>query len=266
VVLEKEPVKVAVSYLPHWETLMMLGVMPIATTSAEHYASTWDAFKGLDLSSVTDLGDSEVNLELLAELEPDIILEQASDVNNVDVTNLEKISKVAVFGQEVKMDWRYALREIGKVVNKDAKAEEVIAEVDAKLADAKTKLQDKYNGQTVMLMSMMGEDQYYCAYRPDLYDAEKGLGLVTPEGFTTSETYEQISMEALVEMNPDYLFVNVFDGDEALFEELSNNSVWNSLTAVKNGHVYTLDGSGHAASAMSTVYTVDFIIKTLLSE
>jgi iron complex transport system substrate-binding protein len=171
-----------------------------------------------------------------------------------------------VFGQEVKMDWRYALREIGKVVNKDAKAEEVIAEVDAKLADAKTKLQDKYNGQTVMLMSMMGEDQYYCAYRPDLYDAEKGLGLVTPEGFTTSETYEQISMEALVEMNPDYLFVNVFDGDEALFEELSNNSVWNSLTAVKNGHVYTLDGSGHAASAMSTVYTVDFIIKTLLSE
>ena len=65
-------------------------------------------------------------------------------------------------------------------------------------------------------------------------------------------------------MNPDYLFVNVFDGSEALLEELNNNSVWKSLTASKNGHVYRMDGSGHAASAISTLHTVDVIIETLL--
>jgi iron complex transport system substrate-binding protein len=266
VVLDKEPEKVSISYLPHWETLMMLGVMPVAATSAEHYASTWDAFKDIDLSSVKDLGTTEVNLELLAEIEPDIIFEQAQNVEDVNVENLEKIAPVVVFGPQVKMDWRYSLREIAKVVNKESKAEEVIAEVEGKLADARTKLQEKYAGQTTMLMTIMGEDKYYCAYRADLYDDKTGLGLVTPEGFTTSENYEQVSMEALVAMNPDYLFVNVFDGDEAIFEELSNNSVWNSLSAVKNGHVYRLDGTGHAASAMSTVYTVDFMIETLLGE
>lgn len=267
VLIEKQPVKIAVNYLPLWETLMMLDVMPIAASGAANYAETWDPFEEMDLSSIVDLGDSEVNLELLAELEPDIILEQVFDLNSVDVGNLEKISKVAVFGNEVKMDWRYSLREVGKVVGKAQKAEEVIAEVEQNLSQAKEKLKERYAGKTVALISMMGEDQYYYAYRPDLYDEETGLGLKVPEGFTTSETYEQVSMEALVEMNPDYLFVNVFDGDEAMLEELNkNNEVWKSLTAVKEEHLYRLDGSGHACSALSTVHTIDVIVDTLLSE
>ncbi len=112
----------------------------------------------------------------------------------------------------------------------------------------------------------MGKDKYYVAYRPDLYDKEKGLGLNVPEGFTQSETYEQISMEALVKMNPDYIFVNVFDGDEPLLEELENNSVWKSLKAVKNEHIYQIDGSGHAASPLATLYTVNFITDKLTAD
>ncbi len=265
ITIEKQPTKVAISYLPHWESLILLGVTPVGTTSAAHYAETWDALKGYDLSSVVDLGDADINLELLASLEPDIILQQGYEKEAVD--NLEKIAPVVVFGPQVKMDWRYSLREIGKVVGKAQKAEEVIAEVDAKLADARVKLQEKYDGKTVMLMSIMSADSFYCAYRPDLYDSKTGLGLQVPEGFPDSEQYEQVSLEALAEMNPDYLFVNVFDGDEAYLEELNNNnSIWKSLKASKEGHVYRLDGSGHAASAISTVYTVDTIIDTLLGK
>lgn len=263
VTIEKQPTKIAISYLPHWESLILLDAMPIGTTNAENYAKTWDAFKGYDLSSVVNLGDTDINLELLAELEPDIILQQS--YNKEAIENLEKIAPVVVFGPQVKMDWRFSLREIGKVIGKAQKAEEVIAQVDQKLADARVKLQEKYNGKTVMLLSLMGEDEYYMAYRPDLYDSKTGLGLNVPEGFTTNTQYEQVSLEALAQMNPDYLFVNVFDGDEAYFEELNNNnSVWKSLNASKEGHIYRLDGSGHAASAISTVYTVDTIIETLL--
>jgi iron complex transport system substrate-binding protein len=113
---------------------------------------------------------------------------------------------------------------------------------------------------------MMGEDKYYCTYRPDLYDDSMGLGLNLPEGYTTALTYEQISMEAIVEMNPDYIFMNVFDGDEALFEALQENTVWKSLKAVRNGHVYRLDGGGHACSPLATVYTVNFITDAMLGE
>lgn len=266
VVIEAEPVKIATNYLPIWETLIMLDVKPIAVSGAENYIATWDAFKGYDVSGVKDLGAKEMNLELLAELQPDIIINQSYDVSNLDIENLTKISNVAVLGNETKMDWRLSLTEVAKVVNKEEKAAEVIADIDNRLAEVRTKLDEKYSGQTVIQVSIMGEDKYYCAYRSDLYDDKTGLGLNLPEGYTTSETYEQISLEAIVEMNPDYIFLNIFDGSEALYEALQKNSVWQSLKAVQDGHVFILDGGGHACSPLATLYTVNFITDALLGE
>lgn len=266
VTIEKEPTAIVTNYLPLWESLILLDVKPLAVSGAENYIATWDAFKGYDVSGVQDLGIQEVNLELLAELQPDIILNQSADVTNLDIENLEKVALVAVFGQKSKMNWRVNLREVAKVVNREAKAEEVISEVDEKLATEREKLAAEYEGQTILQFSLMGEDKYYVAYRPDLYDKETGLGLNVPEGYTSSETYEQISMEAIVQMNPDYIFVNVFDGDEALFEALEGNTVWQSLKAVQDGHVYRLDGGGHAPSALATLYTVDFITNALTTK
>lgn len=266
IVIEKEVTKVATDYLPLWETLYLLGITPVAASSAENYLATWDAFSGADMGDIIDLGTTEVNLELLLEVEPDLFLHQVADPSNIDVANYEKISPVAVFGPATKMDWKLSLREVGKLLGREEKAEEVIAAFDQKIADARVKLQEAYEGATVLQMSIMGADRYFCAYRPVLYDKETGLGLNAPEGYTTSEGYEQISIEALVEMNPDYIFVNVFDGDEAIFEELQNNSVWQSLKAVKEGHVTRIDGSGHAASGMATQYTVGVIVDTLLAE
>lgn len=266
VVIEKEPIKIAVDYLPLWETLLLLDITPVAASGAQNYLATWDAFQGIDMEEIIDLGTSEVNLELLLEIQPDLFLHQVSDPGNIDVTNFEAISPVAVFGPETKMDWRLSLREVGKLVGKEEKAEEVIAEFDKKIADARGKLQEKYNGQTVLQMSLMSADQYYCAYRPVLYDKETGLGLSAPEGYTTSENYEQVSMEAIVAMNPDYIFVNVFDGDEAIYEEMTGSSVWQSLKAVQEGNVVKLDGSGHANSGLATQYTIDRIVDTLLAE
>lgn len=266
VTIEKEPTAIVTNYLPLWESLILLDVKPLAVSGAENYIVTWDAFEGYDVSGVQDLGVGEVNLELLAELQPDIMLNQSADVTNLEIENFEKVAPVAVFGTKAKMDWRYNLREVAKVVNKQAKAEEVIAQVDEKLAADREKLAAKYEGQTILQFSLMGEDRYYVAYRPDLYDKETGLGLNVPEGYTTSENYEQISMEAIVQMNPDYIFVNVFDGDEALLEALEQNSVWQSLKAVQEDHVYRLDGGGHAPSALATVYTVNFITNALIAE
>jgi len=266
IVIEKEPQSIVTNYLPLWETLILLGVKPVAVSGADNYIKTWDAFQGYDVSGVKDLGTSELNLELLAQLKPDLILNQSYDMKNLEIGNLEKIGPVAVFGNDTKMDWRLSLREVAKIVNKQDKAEEVIKDMDEKLGADREKLAEKYKDQTVVQFSLMGKDKYYVAYRPDLYDKEKGLGLNVPEGFTQSETYEQISMEALVKMNPDYIFVNVFDGDEPLLEELENNSVWRSLKAVKNEHIYQIDGSGHAASPLATLYTVNFITDKLTAE
>lgn len=266
IIFDEAPTKIAVNYLPLWETLIMLDTLPVGANAADNYRATWDPFEGIDLDSVVDLGSEEINLELLAELEPDLILYQVHDVSSYDIENIEKIAPVVIVGPESRLDWKFALREVGKAINKSDKAEEVIADFDATLAEAREKLQTSYEGVTILQMSQMAMDKYYISYRPEFYDKETGLGLNVPEGYTTSTNYEQISMEALVEMNPDFIFVNVFDGDEGMFEEFQENSVWQSLTAVKEGNVYRLDGSGHSRSGLSTVYTANEIIDILLSE
>lgn len=264
--LKEQPTRVAVDYLPLWETLAMLDVMPVAASGATNYKATWDAFKGYDLSGVEELGESDVNLEKLAEVKPDIILSQARDLNNLDIGNLEKVAPVAVFGNDTKMDWRKSLRDVAKIVNKEEKAEEVISDLDTKITEAREKIKTKYDGQTVMQISLMGQDKYYITYRSDLYDKTTGLGLNVPAGYTTSTSFEQISLESIVSMNPDYIFLNVFDGDDAIYQNLADNAVFKSLKAVQNNHVYTLDGGGHAMSPLATLYTINFITDTLIEQ
>lgn len=265
ITIEKEITSIAVDYLPLWESLMLLGVQPTAASGVEGYVGKWNAFEGYDLTAVKNLGNKEVNLEVLAEVNPDLILTQVHDVNNIEISNYEKVGQVAVFDNKTKMDWKTSLREMGKLVGKPKKAEEVIKETEAKLADAKVKLDEKYKDQTVMQVSVMGLDNYHMIYRDELY-GENGLGLNTPEGFATGPKFEQISIEAIAEMNPDYLFVNVFYGDDPVFEEMQSSSVWQNLDCVKNGRVYNIGGSGHAMSGLSTLYTVDFMIDKLLSD
>lgn len=264
--LKAAPEKVAATYLPLWESLILLEVTPVGVSGAENYLKTWDPFQGKDLGNVADLGSKEVNLELLTELGPDLILEQAYDLSSYDITNLEKIGPVAVFGPKAKMDWKYNLREVAKAVQKEEKAEAVIQEVESKLSASREALKDGYKDKKVMQMSLMALDKFFITYRPELYDPTSGLGLTPPEGFTTETSYTQISMEALASMNPDVIFINVFDGDEAVFEEFQKNPVWANLNAVKAGKVFRLDGSGHALSAMSTIYTVDKIVESLKAE
>lgn len=259
--IEKKPERIAVSYLPYWEYLVALDYAPVAASMAERYKNTWDPFKKVNPGDVTDLGDKEINLEKLAEVAPDLILIPSKDDG---LENLQQIAPVIVLDPKVRLDWRFGLREIGKLIDKEDAAEQKITEIEGTIKTAREKLQTQYKDETVIVMSLMGKDAYYCNRRPDFFSAETGLGLKAPEGFPTENTYVQVSMEALAKMNPDHVFVAVFDGDEGVYEELSQNPVWKTINAVKNNHVHVLDGAAHASSVLATEYAVNAIVDELL--
>jgi iron complex transport system substrate-binding protein len=263
VIIEKKPEKIAVAYLPHWEYLIALGKQPVAATRVEYYKSTWVPFESYDVSSVIELGDGEINLEKLAEVAPDLIILASYDAG---VENLKKIAPVVVMDTKVKMDWRHGLREIAKVIGESETAEQKIQEVDQKLLQAKEKFEKEYAGETVMIVSLMGKDKLFSARRPDFFDAETGLGLIAPEGYPEENNYEQVALEAFAQMDPDHIFLAVFDGDEAIAEELNDQAIWQSLQASQNGQVYILNGAAHSPSVLSTEYTVDKIVEILLGE
>ncbi|MFV0504198.1 MAG: ABC transporter substrate-binding protein [Lachnospirales bacterium] len=265
VFMEKSPESVAVTYMPLWESLILLDANVVAASGAENYLATWDAFEGVNPGTPIDIGLGDPNLELLAEIAPDITLHQVRDISSYDIVNLEQVTNVALFDNATRLDWRLSLIEVGKLIGKEDKAYEVIEEVESELAESNAKIKEVHSDDfTVAQFTVMAEDSYHMQYTPELYDDEIGLGLNTPEGFATTSSYEQVTLEALALMNPDYLFVNVFDADTAIYEALEANPIFQNLDAYKNGHVYILDGSGHGNSALCTIYKVRTITDILL--
>ncbi len=264
VVIESVPTRISVSYLPYWEYLVTLGITPVATSQAQHYIDTWAPFEGYDFSEVVDLGDTDVNLEVLAQVAPDLDIEPSYDEA---VENIAKIAPTIVMDPRARMDWRFGLEEFGKVVGKPEVATQKIEEIDAQIDASREAIAEAIDeSATVVVMSMMGKDRFFSARKPVLFDEEDGLGLTPPEGYPKENDYEQISLEGLLEMDPDYIFVAVFRGDEAIFEETMEDPIWESLSAVENGHVYRLEGYAHANSIMSMVYTMEQMTQILTEQ
>ncbi|MTD39040.1 ABC transporter substrate-binding protein [Erwinia sp. CPCC 100877] len=263
VVLEEAPKKIAVDYLPYWEYLLALDLEPAAASMAKHYQETWDGFKGYNVSAVKDLGEKEINLEKLAEVAPDVLFVSRPD----GVENLEKVTNVIVMDGQMNQDWRYGLTAFGKILGREKTAATKTAEIEKKLAKKREELASVVKDKTFMHISIMGTDKYYICNRKDFFDSDKGLGLTPTEGYPEEGTgYQQVTLEKIAEMNPDYVFLNVFDGDEAIADELMNSSLFKSTTASKESNIYKFDGTGHSLSILATEYTFDKMAEFLLNQ
>jgi iron complex transport system substrate-binding protein len=263
VTLEKFPQRIVVDYLPYWEYLLALNISPAGAGSAEHYRQTWDAFEGYDVAGVTDMGSGELNLEKLVALSPDLVFIARPS----GVENLEKIAPLIVMDGQLRQDWRYGLREFGKILGLERAAEAKIAEVNARLAADKNRLGGVLKGKTVLMLSVMGKGRYFSARRTDFYDPETGLGFTAPAGYPEfGAGYQQLSLETIGEMDPDIVFLAVFDEDHSSADELRNNPVWKNIRAAKNNQVFIIDGAAHATSVIATEYTIKKMVDFLLGE
>jgi iron complex transport system substrate-binding protein len=86
------------------------------------------------------------------------------------------------------------------------------------------------------------------------------LGLNAPEQYPV-ETDNNLSLEGLVEMNPDYIFLSA--DSEVILQSYEDNSVWNSISAVKSGEVYSFDLSGLTGGPLSIKYGIQTVLETL---
>jgi iron complex transport system substrate-binding protein len=258
ITIEKKPERIAVTTWMITEKLLALDTPPVAADTIETM-SAWASMKGyLEKYRIEDLG-TEVNIEKLLEARPDLILATAANENIYD--QLEAISPVIVFDVELMFgDWQTSLQEVAKVVSEEDAAEAFINTLMERIVQARDNL--SADGKTVGFLRLWSKTVYSmgisaCAA---YYDRDNGLGLGIPEGWP--EEIGELSLEALTETDPDYIFVSSIE-DEAYMEELGGNSVWNSLTAVREGHVYTIDLSALSGGALAAQYGVSVVYDAL---
>lgn len=190
-----------------------------------------------------DIGqDGQVSVEKMIELQPDLII--TWDRNAVE--QYSKIAPTVVFETQNYDNIHEEMTAIGEILNKQKEAEEWLANFDERVAATQAKIKevipegatfsiiDVGTTKSTIVVGETGERGGDALYQI--------LG-VTPHPLVKSEIIDKnesrldVSWEKVDDYAGDYIFM-ITTGDDTQ-PELP--SVWNSLDAVKNHHVYELN-------------------------
>lgn len=250
VVIEKEPQRIVVLHFGYTEYLLALDVVPVgvASLSIARQFKTLNQYE--ELSTIIDVGETVApNLEKILELQPDLIIAGAG-IHDDMRESLEKIAPVAFkknYGH-----WDETLQDYAQMLGREEKAEQYI-ESSKEIISQTYKELEKYSDKTFVFLRPASKSEFgivgsqiYSHY----HDSQNGFGMSVPDKYP--ESWAEISLEALAEMNPDYIF---FQDKEELcrqkVSEMESSSVWNSITAVKEGNIGYLDISLNTGSPLA---------------
>nr|WP_263324489.1 iron-hydroxamate ABC transporter substrate-binding protein [Neobacillus sp. Marseille-Q6967] len=215
-----------------------------------------------ELKDVAEVSDE--NLEKIIELEPDLII-GLSNIKNVD--KLKEIAPTVTYTWG-KVDYLTQHVEIGKLLNKEKEAQAWVDDFKKRAEEAGTEIKAKIGEDaTVSVMEAFGKDLYvfgdnWARGTEILYQA---MGLKMPEKvkeMALESGYYTLSAEVLPEYAGDYVILSKYSDADTSFQE---TETYKNIPAVKNGHVFEMNGQGASFSDPVTLEKqLEFIKKSFL--
>ncbi|MFL6562215.1 MAG: ABC transporter substrate-binding protein [Bacillus sp. (in: firmicutes)] len=270
------PKKVVILTNEGTEALLALGVKPVGAVQSWLGDPWYDHIKN-DMDGVEVVGvESEVNVEKIASLKPDLIIGNKLRQEKV----YEQLSAIAptVFSETLRGDWKDNFKLYAKALNLEEKGTEVLSAYDNHVADLKAKLGDKVNQEVSVVRFMAGKSRIYytdsfsgiifdqlgfkrAAQQEALFTPDNKLGLLAVE----------VGKEVIPKMDGDLLFYFTYapQGDKAALDtakEWTNDPLWKNLNAVKSGHVYEVSDAtwNTAGGILAANIMLDDLEKILL--
>ena len=236
------------------DILSILGYKVAGTANSDAYDYTkLPSYLEETLSESKILGYSmqdTMDIEGVMNLNPDLIV--ISTVQEKMYKQLSEIAPTVVIKPEA-LNWKDDIKSIAKVFNKEDIAEKWLADYDAKAKEAGDKIKAKYGENTTYLSVLASGGQLFvfdgAGFGSVLY---QDMGLARPEGMPkqTDISLPVVTYEGLASIKSDYIFLIATPEDLA---ELKKNAIWNSLPAVKEGKVVTLDSSPYFNQGYSPI-------------
>lgn len=246
--IDKTPEKVVVLSNEGTEALLALGITPVGAVQSwlgdPWYDHISDKMKNVEVVGT----ESEVNLEKIAALKPDLII--GTKIRQEAV--YDQLSAIAptVFSDTLRGDWQENFTLYAKALNLEEKGNEVLAQFDKHVEDVKAKLGDKTNQEVSVVRFMAGKSRIYFTdsfsgvifdqlgfkrnpQQAELFAADNKLGNLAIE----------VGKEVIPKMDGDVLFYFTYapQGDQAALDtanEWTNDPLWNNLNAVKSGNAH----------------------------
>ncbi|ALV63282.1 Vitamin B12 ABC transporter, B12-binding component BtuF [Thermococcus sp. 2319x1] len=227
VTIEKEPQRI-VSLAPSiTETLYFIGALDkvVGVTKFDNYP------ENVQEGRTVVGGFSDPSIEVIASLNPDLIVGTSMHLKYLE--QLEKIAPVIIIDPKSIEEIYKAVELLGKVTNKEEKANEVVNNMQSKIEEIRSKVKD---APRVKVFYIVWSDPLMTAgnatFINDLIILAGGENI-----FGDTQGWPQVSVEEVLARNPEVIILPPHAGMSA--EDLCNTQLINT-DAVKNGRVYTL--------------------------
>jgi len=226
---------------------------------------TGDALAAADESGAGELFlADEINLEAIAEAAPSLIVSRVDDVEPI-LDELQAIAPVLAIGEQSVSTWQDDLRLVAEATGTEDRADELIAEYDARIAEVSAEYADVLADNT---FAPVGIDAEGSQTRPNrlLSSVLRDLGATPSAAFA-----ESIEINDGVEYGPEQLLSAFGDADgivalvndPAEWESVQSDELFNQLPAVTSGHVVRSDKQTHEGAALTAMHSIDVIEELL---
>jgi iron complex transport system substrate-binding protein len=218
------------------EALLAIGITPVGAVRSWLGDPWYDHIAG-QMADVTVLGEeSAVDLELLAALEPDLII--GTKVRHEKI--YEQLSAIAptVISERLRGDWKVNMALYAEAVGKTAEAEAAFAAYDTRVAAISEQLGEAKAEQISLVRFMAGRTRIY------LKDTFAGtvlgqIGFARPDSQDRDEFADEVTKERIPDFNGDRLFYFVYEtGDgaaDSAAAEWMADPLWAALPVVQAG-------------------------------
>ncbi|MEE2868851.1 MAG: iron-siderophore ABC transporter substrate-binding protein [Pseudomonadota bacterium] len=221
------------------EALLALGVTPVGAANSWNGNPWWDHITDAMAGAEPVGKESAVNLEMIAALEPDLIL--ANKQRHEEIYPQLTAIAPTVMSKELRGDWKINFRLYAEALGKEQEADAAIADYDAAVAGLREKLGDHLNEEVSVIRFVPGQIRIY---QLDSFSGVllKDIGFHRPANQNVEEFAIRTGKESIPDMDGDRIFYFTYDtGDgkgTSLEEEVLADPLWQSLSAVKEGKVH----------------------------
>ncbi|MFB6467495.1 ABC transporter substrate-binding protein [Cytobacillus sp. Hz8] len=274
--IKQTPKRVVILTNEGTEALLALGIKPVGAVQSWLGNPWYDHIKN-KMDGVAVVGtESEVNLEKIASLHPDLIIGNKMRQEAL----YDKLNAIAptIFSETLRGDWKDNFKLYAKALNREDKGNEVLSQFDQHVTDVKEKLGTQVNQEVSVVRFLAGNARIYYT------DSFSGiifneLGFKRPKAqeelFTADNKLGNLAIEVGKEMIPkmdgDLLFYFTYtpEGDKSAVDtevEWTNDPLWKNLNAVKNGKAYQVSDAiwNTAGGVLAANLMLDDIEKLLV--
>lgn len=262
-----EPERVVVVGYTEQDTVLALGVEPVAV---REFLGGYD-WRKRPWAPVGDvpkaLPSEELNFEAIAAARPDLIVGINSGMTKADFRRLSKIAPT--IGQSGKyvdygMPWQEQTLLVGRALGREAKAKELVQDVEAKFAAARAAHPEF--ARATAILAYGGPDGYGAYTTQDTRSR-----FLTDLGFTTAEEIDRIAGKSFYTELSQERF-RLIDRDLVVMfgprAEIEDNAVFRRLKAVEEDRIIYLDLADQFAGALgfSSVLSLPWLLDNELAQ